>query len=120
MHCPKCSYIMGPVDFKETTVDRCTNCRGLWFDRLELEQLKGARGSEDIDCGAARTGRAYDTIKDISCPRCQVPMTRVQAPDRSTVSFETCPQCQGIFLDAGEFKELKDEQSMLGFLKKLF
>ncbi|OGQ97653.1 MAG: hypothetical protein A2521_04920 [Deltaproteobacteria bacterium RIFOXYD12_FULL_57_12] len=108
---------MAQITYESITVDRCTNCRGMWFDHLEAEKLKRVRGSEKIDSGLSRTGESYDTIKDIACPRCSVPMTQAEDPGKE-LSYETCSKCRGIFLDAGEFKEFKHDKSILDFLKK--
>jgi Zn-finger nucleic acid-binding protein len=42
---------MEKVTFKDIEVDRCTNCKGLWYDMLEHEELKGLKNSEEIDTG---------------------------------------------------------------------
>ena len=42
--CPKCKAAMEKVDFQTVVVDRCTGCRGLWFDNLEHEKLKLLEG----------------------------------------------------------------------------
>ncbi len=110
---------MAEIKFKGAKVERCTNCRGIWFDHMQVEKLKSMKGSEAIDSGREKTGKAYDTIKEISCPRCDVLMTITTPPDKEHFTFETCDKCQGVFLDAGEFKELKNEKSFLDFLKKL-
>ena len=49
MNCPKCRAPMEIVTYAEIVVDRCTKCRGLFFDALEPEKLKRAKGSEVID-----------------------------------------------------------------------
>ena len=48
------------VTYAEIVVDRCTKCRGLFFDALEPEKLKRAKGSEVIDDGDAAVGEKYD------------------------------------------------------------
>ena len=45
MDCPKCNALMEPVSYggSNTTIDRCTQCHGLWFDldEAEREYLEG-------------------------------------------------------------------------------
>ena len=60
MKCPKCSAAMESVSYQGIEVDRCTKCAGLWFDMLEAEDLKKLSGSESIDIGSAKTGKAQD------------------------------------------------------------
>ena len=35
MLCPKCVHEMETVSVDGIEVDRCTQCYGIWFDRLE-------------------------------------------------------------------------------------
>jgi Zn-finger nucleic acid-binding protein len=120
MYCPKCNHIMSQVLFEKITVDRCTNCKGIWFDHREIEQLQRLKGADIIDSGTENKGKAYDTIKEISCPKCNVSMEQRQDHAKDNLSYETCACCQGVFLDAGEYKKLADEKSILNFLKNLF
>ena len=51
MQCPKCAHDMEKMTYKDIEVDRCTLCKGLWFDALEHEALRDTPGSEAIDSG---------------------------------------------------------------------
>jgi len=111
---------MKEISFGSVTVDRCVNCRGIWFDRLEADQLKRLKGSEIIDSGDEKGGRSFDTIKEVSCPHCRITMTAVRDPEKDTLCYEVCPKCRGSFLDAGEFRKFKSEQSLLDCLAGFF
>jgi uncharacterized protein len=39
MTCPKCQGAMRPYERSGVTVDQCTDCRGIFLDRGELERL---------------------------------------------------------------------------------
>jgi Zn-finger nucleic acid-binding protein len=108
MNCPKCAAAMEPVTFEGVTVDRCTGCKGIWFDANEQRALKEKKGAEAIDIGDAATGRKMDKITDIQCPRCHTRMIRMVDVDQHHIDYEACTVCYGMFLDAGEFKDLKD------------
>ena len=54
MKCPKCGADMEKVTHQAIEVDRCTGCKGIWFDMLEHEHLKAMKGSEAIDTGEFR------------------------------------------------------------------
>ena len=43
--CPKCQGQMRAYERNGVTVDQCTECRGLFLDRGELEQLTDAERS---------------------------------------------------------------------------
>ena len=106
MQCPKCqtdSFTTAMV--REISVDRCTICNGLWFDARELPALlnedyrlltplRGEPGSEE------------QNQKRGKCPRDATPLLRMHSAINQAVIVDTCLQCQGIWLDGGEFDEL--------------
>src|SRR5690606_31905197 len=49
MKCPKCSAEMESVTFEGVSVDRCTGCKGLFFEARKAQKLKEMRGSEVLD-----------------------------------------------------------------------
>ena len=119
MNCPKCKATMEAVVFEDVTVDRCTSCKGIWFDANEQKILKSRKGADAIDSGDTAMGKRMDKITDIRCPRCNVPMIRMVEVDEQPMDYEACTKCFGIFLDAGEFRHLKDG-SMSDYLRGLF
>jgi len=106
MNCPKCSAEMETVAFKDVEVERCTSCGGLWFDMLEHEDLSKLKGAaEAIDTGDAAKGREMDELRVATCPKCHARMLSVHVPDQPHIVYEQCQICNGIFMDAGEFKD---------------
>lgn len=109
MKCPKCAAAMAKVEFQGVEVDRCTECLGMWFDLLEHEQLKTLSGSEVIDIGAPEVGKINNTITRIACPSCTVPLISMVVAGQPHISYEACTVCYGVYFDAGEFKDYKEE-----------
>jgi Zn-finger nucleic acid-binding protein len=103
---------MSSVTFQQTEIDRCEKCSGIWFDMMEQKDLKRAHGSEVIDNGAARDA-ALDAKDLVLCPRDQARMVRMVDPGHPHIWVESCPNCFGMFLDAGEFRELKKDPTFL-------
>ncbi|MGN6368259.1 MAG: zf-TFIIB domain-containing protein [Phycisphaerae bacterium] len=108
IQCPKCRAPMELITFEGITIDRCSTCKGMWFDANEQKLLKQANASDAVDIGDPAVGRKMDKITNIECPRCHVPMIRMVQVDQHATDYEACPNCYGIFLDAGEFRDLKD------------
>ena len=109
MQCPKCP---GQLEIKtygrKITLHRCDRCAGLFCDPDVLKEMKREWMSEVIlDSGAPELGREYNRVEDISCPACSVPMKKTADTKQTHIWFEACEQCEGIFLDAGEFTDLK-------------
>ena len=119
MNCPKCSASMEKVQYESIEVDRCTDCRGIWFDMLEQEHLKALEGSEEIDIGDPEVGKQSNIIDHITCPVCDTRMIRMVDGQQPHIWFESCTVCYGVFFDAGEFRDYKQE-NILDFFKDLF
>lgn len=119
MECPKCGADMEKVTYQEIQVDRCTRCKGIWFDMLEAEQLKRLKGSEDIDTGDPKLGKVFSKVEKINCPVCHTQMIRMVDLDQPHIWYEGCTVCYGLFFDAGEFRDYKEE-TVLDFFKDLF
>lgn len=108
MQCPKCSSSMETATFDEVEVDRCTGCKGLWFQKGELARLREETWMADyvLDEGSAKIGRKYNSITAVDCPECGADMKQESDPSQPHIVFETCPEDHGTFLDAGEFTDL--------------
>ena len=119
MNCPKCSSMMEKVRTKEATVDRCTTCKGLWFDLLEHKDVKGKEAAQALDVGDAKTGKAFNKQVDVKCPLDGQRMTRMTALGQPHIHFEQCPTCHGVFFDAGEFRDFQTT-SIGDMVKSLF
>ena len=59
MECPKCHAPMRTYERNGIHVDQCTECRGVFLDRGELEKLIG-RSRDDYDKLSARRHRDSD------------------------------------------------------------
>ena len=89
MNCPKCAtmltrkYYKGMID-----VDYCPNCRGMWLDFDELDQLEDVAFDEDEYKGSLVHS---ECDVDCKCPVCGGHMHEF-----------LCPENHGFWLDAGE------------------
>src|SRR6185503_16807013 len=106
MNCPKCISPMVKLTFGGIAVDRCTDCQGLFFDEFEKEQLRKLEGADAVDIGDVKTGREFNQVDDILCPRCGSLMIRMVHLEQPHIWFEHCTVCSGSFFDADEFKYL--------------
>jgi uncharacterized protein len=107
MKCPKCKSDMETIAIEAVQIDRCKDCKGLWFDEFELSELKAVKGAESVDTGDTAKGKKLNKQERIICPKCKAPMIRMVDKDQSHIWYETCDVCGGSFLDAGEFKDMK-------------
>lgn len=109
IECPKCGHGMDEISYGgDLLIDRCTNCQGLWFDQGEAELLKSKWMGEALDTGMPSLGKKWNSVDDIACPRCGQDMRKISDPDQPHIWYEVCKD-HGIFMDAGEFTDLKHE-----------
>ena len=107
MQCPKCQSPFEQVATAEGTIDRCSACKGLWFDLLEHEELK--RHAKALDVGDAAVGASHNRNDRIACPVCpNSPMIRMVDAAQPHIWFESCTVCYGRFYDAGEFRDFAE------------
>lgn len=57
--CPKCGGDMRTYERNGVVVDQCTECRGIFLDRGELERLVDAEGRHYGDSGDRPRGDSY-------------------------------------------------------------
>ena len=119
MNCPKCEAAMEKVAYGSIEVDRCTQCEGIWFDMLEAEHLKDMAGSEAIDIGDPALAKKFNEMEHVKCPVCQAEMIGMVDAQQPHIWYEGCPVCYGLFFDAGEFKDFKEE-TVLDFVRDMF
>ena len=82
-----------------------------------MDELAALSGSEVIDTGARKA--QSDAAKHIACPVCRTAMIRMVHPRQSHIWYESCATCYGALLDAGEFRDLKDE-TLIDAIKSFF
>jgi len=97
---------MEAIEFENVEVDRCKNCKGIWFDVGEEGLMLGADAAKAIDTGDPSIGREANKINNYRCPRCEGGMLRRVDPKQSQIRYEECTSCKGTFFDAGEFTDL--------------
>jgi Zn-finger nucleic acid-binding protein len=107
---------MEKVSVGDIEVDRCTACKGIWFDAREHEKLKRVKGAQSIDTGE-RPADAAEAHK-IECPICHTPMITLSVIGHPKLKYESCTVCFGAFFDAGEFREYHGE-GVVRYLKGL-
>jgi len=110
MQCPKCEVsklIEKKVKGKSFPVGFCPDCKGMWFDENELVSLLKVP-AKDVKVPP----KAQE--QDIFCPKCEKPFYVFCYP-QTMVLIDMCKECEGIWLDAKEFREI---QSVRNALKK--
>lgn len=103
--CPKCCQeTLWAFDYEGIEVDFCDTCKGLWLDAGELaEYVELSKDLPDIE-GALKTAKETD----MPCPKCSGFLEEMEYAHGSGILIDRCNSCRGIFLDAGEIKDIEE------------
>ena len=105
MKCPKCeTSTLKPIVIKETEVDRCKTCGGVWCDEQELIALLDLKKRE-LRPLAGKENELLNTKRG-ECPRDGSGLLRVYSPANPKIIIDACLTCQGVWLDGGELLQL--------------
>jgi Zn-finger nucleic acid-binding protein len=112
--CPKCGAMMKTAAVGAVEIDRCSGCNGLWLDALEKEALlqnRSAARAADTSApakGSAGKVAAPDGKAKTLCPRDHSLLIHMVDHRQPHIGFESCKVCGGVFLDAGELRDLSE------------
>ncbi|MGE3311959.1 MAG: zf-TFIIB domain-containing protein [Limisphaerales bacterium] len=110
MNCPACGNSLASRKAGTIVVDVCDGgCGGVWFDNFELRRIDEA-GAQEIRGVHRDFSLRVDLESRRECPRCenQVMFRRFFSRLKRT-QIDECPNCAGIWLDAGEFDAIQGE-----------
>lgn len=114
MNCPACDHLLSSRHLAGVPVDICDGgCGGLWLDAFELGKVDESHELTNEDLLRPQFNLAVTAQADPkrSCPRCTgIRMLRHFFSPQRQVEVDTCPQCAGIWLDAGELQKIRAEQ----------
>lgn len=113
--CPECECALEPYELKLTqpfSVERCPDCHGVFFDKLELQEFLSSVFSMSDKPDIARLNellrcpdKVQQAVKYRNCPECAQMMTRKNFGHRTGVIIDTCYH-HGTWLDGGELSQL--------------
>lgn len=115
MKCPVCNSELSAVTYHGLEVDTCKNCGGIWFDPDELKFYIDffIQDNPDLSPSAITIKREKKPLPVIQrpetqklCPRCGEAMHMFNYACDSNIILDKCPQCQGIWTDGGEIRQL--------------
>lgn len=102
--CPRCGVPLRPEELHRENVDRCPECKGMYFDHGELSHI--SRLTEilnRIELNEPEIPCAGRDLEPLACPHGGGPM---EVRRVAGVEVDYCPSCGGYWLDGGELAEL--------------
>lgn len=112
--CPRCDKPLSAGVYEGLRLDTCQACGGVWIDAYELsalmqrspaqlKQLEQTLGQTKVNLDAV-----LGTRNVLMCPLCYVPMIDRQYTYGSGVRINTCGECRGVWVDAGELSQIAE------------
>jgi uncharacterized protein len=110
MKCPACKQPLREKGAGGMILDVCYGgCGGIWFDATELQRVD-ARAAATLHTIWQAPPQSLRPAEVRLCPRCpEQVLERKWFSDCKKVEIDQCPQCGGVWLDAGEFSRVYDE-----------
>ena len=109
MNCPKCRGQLIVELFHGVSVNICSQCHGIWFDKGELKRAKDNTDDNlrwlDFDLFEEKEGKYIKKERVKICPRDTTKMDTCHYSE-SEVVIDMCPVCHGIWLDYHEFEKI--------------
>lgn len=109
LKCPNCKKPLKQATFKGVRIEECENCKGLWFDKGELQAAKDNEDEYlrwlDIVIFEDKPNKYSDNTSKKYCPKCGINL-QSKTFMHSKVVIEACPQCKGVWLDNHEFEKI--------------
>ena len=107
MNCPQCQQPMVKKSRADVTIDACSQCRGLWFDSGEIDDLKDQLTPPELhwtDFDLWRHQAGFEVSLDpLHCPRCPDTALTTIADKQTETTVRFCPLCQGSWMTAEDF-----------------
>lgn len=108
--CPVCEIPLEAKTIQSVEIDECKKCKGMWFDKDELRQLKNITDSDlnwlDFDIWKHKE-KLKTKVSKISCPNCKA-KPHVVEYGNTGVNIDYCTMCEGVWLDQDKFKKIID------------
>ena len=110
LRCPLCVVAMLPEEKHSLSLDRCPQCRGLWFDHPELHEYVRNEG-RTVRQSLPNLVRLPDA-GSLECPRCAG--LYLEAWRSGATYLSRCRQCSGVFLDQADIRALGGNRPVYG------
>jgi len=114
MKCPRTHTNLKQVNIQGITIDLSEACGGVWFDNYELmkfDEVHESGGDELITLMQhhQEKARGLDLSPRLSCPKCEtIVMARHFYSPKREIEIDRCPNCGGVWLDAGELAKIRE------------
>lgn len=107
LKCPCCKDArLQHVELHGQELDTCPSCNGVWFDDQQLtDAIRNKHEIQDEYCIKQGFGEPLSTHA-YHCHRCNVPMQQYHLLKDYHLELDSCPACNGIWVDGDEVSQV--------------
>ena len=128
MRCPVCKKeVLIALEYESVEIDYCPECKGIWLDAGEIELLFGDADAATAFLTIGKPAVVPQGEKRRRCPECNKKMTKESTESEHPVTFDHCPNGDGLWFDAGELAiilkhagELVGANTVADYLREIF
>ncbi len=110
MNCPKDNSELVVTNYKDTNIEVCKHCKGMWLDQQELEKILD-EADPFLDVVKTDLWQNKEDMRleqgSVTCPRDGSPLYCAAYKDFPII-VDYCPVCRGMWLDKGEADKIID------------
>lgn len=108
MRCPNGHDSRQTITLGDTSLDRCAECGGLWFEQDGLRRVKDSADDMlrwyDIDLWNNQENFSVKS-NEKRCPKCDIPLFEILYGN-SDIRIDACKTCEGVWLDTDELARI--------------
>ncbi len=112
MKCPRTGNDLKSVTIEGITVDLSETTGGVWLDNYELikfDEVHEKGGDVLSELMEKHRSNIVDLSPRIQCPKCEnMVMARHYYSPKREIEIDRCPNCGGVWLDAGELAKIRE------------
>ena len=105
LRCPECDHELVEQPYAKIHMATCFHCRGSWYRGETLAKLLSLKKNRDLLNFSKDLFEEKESERN--CPQCHCHLTAKTFKNRDGLTIDQCTQCQGVWLDAGEFANTK-------------
>ena len=112
LNCPRSGNPLKQIEIDGVKIDVSAECGGAWFDNYELKKFSTkdkTAGDSLLEELGKISHPPLDLNEKLKCPKCtDVVMMRSFYSPQKQVEIDTCPTCNGVWLDPGELTMMRE------------
>ena len=93
---------------RSLVLGQCAKCGGIWFDHLELYEAKQGEAQKIEVIDLDKLAQLKKLNQALHCPKDKTSLKTLDTKNiLKDLDVETCPKCNGVWVDRGEFQSFQ-------------